>query len=247
MTIQLPEFDGDPAFWKPDDEAIRQLQSADLLLLNGAGYESWPGWVTLPQDSPLDTSRGFLDRLLPLEDQVPHQHGPGGDHSHGDVAFTTWLDPSLAAEQAAAIEQRLSRLLPEQAAEYRKHLAGLSARLDDLDRRLRDALDVLGDRPILFSHPVYQYLANRYGLNGISVHWEPGQAPGAGDWIELRQILQRHPARIMLWEDTPLQSTADDLHRLGIESVVFHTLALPPEDGDFFDGMDANLRRLQVR
>ncbi|MBT8058592.1 MAG: metal ABC transporter substrate-binding protein [Gammaproteobacteria bacterium] len=244
VTIRMPDFDGDPAFWKPDDDEIRSLQQADLLLLNGAGYDSWQGWVTLPQDSPLDTSQEFRDRLVPVDDRAQHQHGPGGEHSHGDVAFTTWLDPTLAALQAEAVMRGLARLLPEHEPAYRKRLGELTGRLQELDRRLGEALAVFEDQPLLFSHPVYQYLAEHYGLDGVSLHWEPDLEPGAGDWIALQRILQRHPARYMLWEDAPLDSTADRLRELGIIPVVFQTLALPPEAGDYFGGMEANIGRL---
>jgi zinc transport system substrate-binding protein len=246
VAVRLPRFDGDPAYWQPDSESIRLLQSADLLLLNGAGYESWLGWVTLPQDSPLDTSQNARDRLVSVEDQVPHQHGPGGQHSHGGVAFTTWLDPSMAAEQATAIERGLSPLFPLQASAYRERLVHLKARLEDLDHRLASTLSTLGDQPVVFSHPVYQYLARRYGLNAVSVHWEPDRTPAARDWIELQRLLRRHPARVMLWEDFPLETTARRLRELGVEPVVFQTLALPPERGDYFEAMEANIRRVSA-
>jgi zinc transport system substrate-binding protein len=246
-TVRIPEFNGDPAFWKPDGEQTRALQQADLLLLNGAGYESWRDWVTLSQESLQDTSRGFSDRLIAMNDAPVHQHGPGGEHSHGELAFTTWLDPLLAAEQAAAAKRGLDRLLPQHEREFQGRLQELTDQLQELDRELAEALEVLGDQPVIFSHPVYQYLAGRYGLDGVSVHWEPDREPGTGDWIELQRHLQRHPARFMLWEDAPLEAVAERLRELGLEPLVFHTLALPPAEGDYFDGMKANIERLQLR
>ena len=44
-------------------------------------------------------SAGFADRYIEGETYT-HSHGPGGDHEHGELAFTTWLDPTLAVEQA---------------------------------------------------------------------------------------------------------------------------------------------------
>jgi len=41
-------MEGDPVNWKPGSEAIARMQSADLVILNGAGYETWLGWVSLP-------------------------------------------------------------------------------------------------------------------------------------------------------------------------------------------------------
>lgn len=245
--ITLPEIDGDPANWRPGAEDIAQMQSASLVILNGAGYESWLDWVTVDEKRLLDTSAPFADRLIPLTGQTVHQHGPEGEHSHGGTAFTTWLDPGLAAEQATAIELALSRLYPGQADRYRRNLDSLTARLEDLDLALRDAFSGLQEQPLFFSHPVYQYLEARYGLDGVSVHWEPGADPGAVAWVDFQKALREHPAKVMIWEDAPAETTAERLERLGIRPVIFHTVSNPPAEGDYFDAMQANVERLLLR
>lgn len=243
--IVLPEIDGDPAFWAPSAEQIQLMQSADLVLLNGAGYESWLDWVTLDRDRLLDTSAGFTDQLIELKDTLTHQHGPAGKHAHPEIAFTTWLDPGLAMEQAEAVAAALESLAPDQAKRLRNNLSSLQSRLSDLDRELADTFAVLGDQPILFSHPVYQYLQRRYGLNGVSLHWEPDAEPSASAWIELQKILQQHPAMIMLWEDEPLPSTAARLSELGVQSIVFRTASNRPGKSDYFDVISGNEQRLR--
>ncbi len=245
--IVLPEIEGDPAFWAPSAEQIQLLQSADLVLLNGAGFESWLDWVTLDRDRLLDTSAGLTDKLIELEDMAAHQHGPEGEHSHPGIAFTSWLDPRLAMEQAAAVAAALESLAPDQSERFRNNLAALQSKLSDLDRELEDTFAALGDRPILFSHPVYQYLQRRYGLNGVSLHWEPDAEPSASAWIEFQKILQQHPAAIMLWEEEPLSSTATRLSELGVRSIVFPTASNRPGQGDYFDvfyGVNMNLSLL---
>ena len=243
--IVFPQIEGDPTFWAPSAEQIQLMQSADLVLLNGAGYESWLDWVTLDRDRLLDTSAGFTDQLIELEDTLTHQHGPAGEHAHPEIAFTTWLDPGLAVEQAEAVAAALESLAPDQAKRFRNNLSSLQSRLSDLDRELADTFAVLGDQPILFSHPVYQYLQRRYGLNGVSLHWEPDAEPSASAWIELQKILQQHPAMIMLWEDEPLPSTAARLSELGVQSIVFRTASNRPGKGDYFDVISGNEQRLR--
>ena len=208
-------MEGDPANWKPGAEAIARMQSADLVILNGAAYESWLGWVSLPNEILLDTSEGIRDRLIPMENETVHQHGPQGEHSHQGLAFTIWLDPALAMEQARAIERAISELVPENRQAHQAGLASLEARLSALDEALRLAFETLGDQEVIFSHPVYQYLAARYGLNGVSMHWEPGEDPGIKAWIDFREILRRHPALWMIWEDEPGDKTASQLEAIG--------------------------------
>lgn len=244
--IVFPEIEGDPAFWAPSADHIQIMQSASLVLLNGAGYESWLDWVTLDRGRLLDTSAGFTDKLIELEDTLTHQHGPAGEHAHQGTAFTTWLDPRLAMKQAGAVAAALESLALDQAERFRNNLSVLQSQLSDLDRELVDTFAALDNQAILFSHPVYQYLQRRYGLNGVSLHWEPDAEPGTRAWIELQKILLEHPAVIMLWEAEPLSSTAARLSELGVQSIVFQTASNHPGQGDYFDILTGNAKRLRT-
>jgi zinc transport system substrate-binding protein len=93
----------DPAYWSPEPEIIAEYQQADLILLNGAGYAAWTANATLPRSRLVNTTAALTDQLIPVQSTVTHTHGPSGDHSHGDTAFTTWLDPGIAIEQARAV------------------------------------------------------------------------------------------------------------------------------------------------
>ena len=245
--VIFPPMEGDPVNWKPGSEAIARMQSADLVILNGAGYETWLGWVSLPDGILLDTSAGIGDRLIPLQEETVHQHGPEGEHSHQGFAFTIWLDPTLAMEQASVFEQAISELVPQNQQAHRARLATLQARLAALDEELRIAFEAVGGQPLVFSHPVYQYLAARYGLNGVSVHWEPGEDPGIKAWIDFQNVLRSHPAELMIWEDEPGDVTADQLEQFGIKAIPFHTASNLPEGSDYFEVMNANLDRLNTR
>lgn len=169
--------DVDPAFWSPGSETIADYQQADLILLNGAGYAQWIQRATLSPSRLVDTSAALAEKLLPVDDTITHSHGPGGDHSHQDTAFTTWLKMDHAITQARAVFTALVRLRPEQEADFRERLNDLEQDLGELDKRLKNVAERIGDHPILFSHPVYQYLVWGYGLNGRSVHWEPDEMP----------------------------------------------------------------------
>jgi zinc transport system substrate-binding protein len=100
-------------------------------------------------------------------------------------------------------------------------------------------------RPILFSHPVYQYLIRRYGLRAKSLHWEPDQMPSSERWEELNTLLTQHPAQWLVWEAAPSEEIVQRLQKLGIQSVVFDPCANTPPDGDFMDIMHRNVDTLK--
>jgi len=244
VDVILPDIEGDPAMWRPGPEDIALLQRADRVLLNGAGYESWLDWVTLPTERLVDTSASFQEQLIPLEHETVHQHGPAGKHSHTGNAFTVWLDPQLAIAQARNVEQALSDLAPGHRDSNRENLAQLQKRLEELDEHQQRTFEALVEQPLLFSHPVYQYLERRYGLDGYSLHWEPDQEPGDKAWIDFANTLRDHPAEIMIWEDAPLPSTLARLEEMGLTVVPYVTAGNRPDSGDYFDVMASNLANI---
>lgn len=247
VRVEFPApADEDPAFWSPAPETIVAYQKADLILLNGAGYAKWVERASLPASRTVDTSAKIEKRLIETEG-VTHAHGPAGDHSHGETAFTTWLDLTLAVEQARAISVFLSRSWPQDQESFELGFKALEIELLNLDERWRAIVAEDPERPLLGSHPVYQYLAARLGLNLVSLHWEPGEMPDDRAWRELESLLESHPSRCMLWEGEPLSAVVERLQRLGVESVVFDPCANTPDDGhDFLDVMESNTRSLEA-
>lgn len=121
-----------------------------------------------------------------------------------------------AVAQAQAVRDALIRRRPESAADFNQRFDRLAAELKDLDRQLTDVTKESASTPLIFSHPVYQYLTRRYGLNGQAVHWEPDASPTAEQWAAPKGILVNHPAHWMIWEGTPDRRTVDELKGFGL-------------------------------
>lgn len=245
VTLPMP-VDIDPAFWSPKTEDIVDLQKADMILLNGANYAKWLPKVSLPIFKLVNTSAEFRDAYIALNEGVTHNHGSGGKHSHTGIAFTTWLDLSLAEKQATAVLKALSRKKPNLNAVFVQNFMPLQQTLLDLDKKLTEIGNALNGQALLASHPVYQYMKSRYRINLESVHWEPEDAPTDEQWNALKQILENHPAKWMLWEGEPTIETVLALEKLGIKSIVFSPVANAPKAGDFLTVMNNNIERLKA-
>jgi zinc transport system substrate-binding protein len=235
----------DPADWTPAPDEIAAFQAADLILLNGLDHAGWVQRASLPKNKKLDTSASFRDRLIELPAEINHIHGPKGAHVHARTAKTTWLDPLLAIEQARAIADALARIRPEHSASFLVRFAALEADLQRLDAQFTEATEAIGEAPVLFSHPVYQYFERRYRVNGESVHWEPNAPPTPKMWRELDSILSNHPSQLMIWEATPGEETIRRLDSLGVSTVVLAPCANTPEEGDWIAIMLQNAAHLK--
>ncbi len=247
IEVRFPaDVSGDPAYWRPAPEDVSAMQQADAIVLNGASYEAWLKNVSLPSSKLIDTSVGFNELLIPLAEETTHSHGLEGEHEHSGTAFTTWLDMNLAVEQARATAAAFTALWPEYETEFRRSLAELEKDLLALDEQIKSTVLAAQDRPVIFSHPVYQYLQQRYGINGKSVHWEPDAVPDEAMWQELVALCSEHPAKWMIWEGEPLPETVERLRSMGLESVVFAPCAGRPPGRDFLEMMKINLEALGI-
>jgi len=246
IDVRFPAPAGvDPAFWKPSAETIIVYQNADLILLNGAAYAKWVPNATLPEARVVNTTAALQAEYIELSDALLHAHGPDGEHSHAGTAFTTWLDPLMAVEQARAVKNAIQQLLPERAKELESRFTGLEADLRELDRQMQELANKKGETLLVASHPVYQYLARRYKLQLQSVHWEPDEIPNADALKSLDTLLKQHSAKWMIWEGTPVDDSVKMLNEKGIQSIVFAPCGNVPQAGDYLSVMRDNLRNLR--
>ena len=235
----------DPAFWTPDVDTVGDYQDADLILLNGANYAKWINKVSLPRRRLVNTSAGFAENYIDAGSGAEHSHGSGAAHAHAGVAFTTWLDLQQAVLQADSIRQAIIKKRPQLKADVDKNFAGLEGDLLALDAELKSIIAGNQNQALLASHPVYQYLARRYGVNLRSVMWEPDKYPDRSQWKTLENLVRAQAAKWMLWEGTPAAESVEQLKQMAIGSIVFDPCANLPAQGDFLSVMKKNLVALK--
>lgn len=235
----------DPADWHPTPEDISGFQNADAILLNGAGYASWTATASLPNARTHATSSDARDEWITIEESDVHTHGPKGEHSHALVASTTWLDPEIAIAQLDSVRAVLVSLAPEHQEQFASNARAMERRIIEVSADLEQAVNAAPTTPVLFSHPVYQYLTRRFGMNARSVHWEPDEMPTPEAWAALEKLLQTHPAAWMIWESQPNPALAERLAAHGVGSVVLDPGGAQPSSGDFIDGIRENAGTLR--
>jgi len=246
-TVVFPApADVDPAYWMPDAEVISDYQRADLILLNGANYAKWVTKVSLPRFRMVNTSEAFKNMYIEAAEILTHSHGAEGKHAHEALAFTTWIDFSLAAEQAKVIAKALNRKKPSLEEIFQRNYQELEKDLLKLDRDMKALVSKDISKRFTVSHPVYDYLARGYGLNIKSVHWEPDEVVDDRQLMELQNILKDHPAKWMIWEGEPIKESVEKLKAIGMESVVFDPCGNTPDQGNFISMMQQNVENLKA-
>lgn len=245
VDVQFPAEDSDdPSYWKPNIDDISIMQNADLIILNGAGYEKWLSTISVPTTKIINSLKGLDEQLIKIDDKVTHSHGLEGEHEHSETAFTTWLDFKLCIKQAEVIKDGLILLIPSNIEEIEQNFLSLKSDLVSIDTKMQETASNLKDKILYASHPVYQYLSKAYHLNIISEHFEPDEMLSEKMWNGLSNKLENAPSDIMLWEDKPLPEIEKKLNALGVRIAVFNPCANKPETGDFLSVMNSNIEGL---
>lgn len=241
VLFDVPEG-RDPAFWRPGLKEIGEIQSADLIVLNGAGFAEWTTKVSLPRSRLVDTSDGFSNAFIATE-SITHSHGTDGEHSHTGTASYTWLDFEQAARQATALAEAMKRRLPA-LEDVDERLAALVSDLKTLDDTAGDVGSALAGKTILTTHPRYQYFARAYGLAVDSFDWAAGAMPTDEQWRRLAERVDGTDATVLIWEAAPPDAALSRAEEMGLASVVLSPLAARPETGDFLSVMSDALASL---
>lgn len=160
----------EPHDWEPTVRQVEEARSADMLVYNGAGFETWV--ENIGGKFVVNTSEGI--ELLSAEEEE-HEEGEeegeeGDEHGHGAFDPHIWLDPVLARQQVENIRAGLVKVDPENADYYNANAARFSQELAELDAFIESELASCEKTDFIAFHEAFSYFANRYGLTQHAVH-----------------------------------------------------------------------------
>ncbi|MCB9742589.1 MAG: zinc ABC transporter substrate-binding protein [Alphaproteobacteria bacterium] len=217
----------DPPAWQPEGAAIAALADADLLVANGQGYEAWMATAALPHSRVVDSSAEVAP--IPLSGRT-HSHG-GEAHSHSGPDPHTWMDPQSYLRQALAVRAALVERWPEYKERFDANQATLEPALVALDAELEQALAPAHGLSMAASHPAFNYLARRYGLDLRSFDLDPqAPDPAGAEAVAAWAAAQERP--VLWWESPPSEAVTAALPQ-GIEHLFVDPLEQPPEGGEY--------------
>ena len=162
-----------------------------------------------------------------------------------------WLDPQRYSDVAKAISERLSRVDPDNKADYQKNAKAFEDRLAALSAEFTTALATCERRDIVTSHAAFGYLSKRFGMSQVAINGlSPDQEPKAADIAEVSNYARAHGVTTIYAETLVSPAIAK-----AVATEAGATLAtLDPIEGltdqsrgkDYFQVMRSNLTTLQA-
>lgn len=250
----------EPHDWEPTAQDLMLLESADVLVYNGAGMEGWLEEIVDSVKNPnlilLEASQGIALLAGDRHDHDEHdghdEHDHDHNHDHGVFDPHVWLSPALAAEQVKLIEEGLSKAAPELQENFKKNAASYIAELEALDQRFKETLSPYKGKPFVTQHAAFAYLANEYQLvqqpiAGLS----PDIEPSAERMADIVEYARKHEIKTIFFESLVSSKVASVIaDEIGAETAVLHPLETLTEEEEaagnhYIQLMEHNLRALE--
>lgn len=160
---------GDPHVYEPKPSDVKKITSANLILMNGLGFEGWmERLIAAAQHEGISTvCTEHIHPRLVLEDTLvrdPH----------------AWHSVSNAKIYIRNIANALIKIDPKNESYYEENTRKYLEELTNLDESIRRSVDKvdLQKRKIITAHDAFGYFGNSYGIQflspqGVSTESEP--------------------------------------------------------------------------
>lgn len=189
-VVTLVGANADAHLFQPTPADARALARADLVFVNGLGFE---GWV-----DRLVRASGYRGPVVvATEGIMPRRIGPVVDPH-------AWQDLGHARTYVANILAALQRARPAQAANFRQRAEDYLARIGRLEQSLREALDGIPreQRRVITSHDAFGYLGAAYGITLLAPRgWSTETEPSAAGVAAIVRQVRRDQVRALLVEN----------------------------------------------
>ena len=169
VTLLVP-MGADPHDWEPTIRDTERLQKADMIIVNGIGYEHWLNSLELSDIAGIlvDTSNGISTLDSANHDEEKHddhakEDGHDDEDNHGVLDPHIWLNPVFAQLQVKNIANALSNSDPTNKNYYQSNAAIYNQKLNLLDTKIRTELSGCKTDFITF-HDAFSYFSEEYGL-----------------------------------------------------------------------------------
>lgn len=157
----------EPHDFEPKAKDLTTLENADLLVLNGAGMESWSdnvlNIINNKKLKVVDTSKG-VDIIKISEESNSKEE----EHHHG-LDPHIWLSPSMAKIQSKNIKDALVEIDSSNKDYYEKNYENFSKELDKISEEYKDKFATVKNKNFITGHETFGYLCREFGLNQYAV------------------------------------------------------------------------------
>jgi zinc/manganese transport system substrate-binding protein len=237
VTSIVSDPNADPHEYESDTNDAREFASANYVIVNGVGYDSWA-------DKLLSASTNSNRKVLDVGTLVGKQEG---DNPH------LWYNPVYVNMAAKQMEEDMIALDPSHASDYEANYQTLQTSLAEYQDRIQSIAKQFGDTKVAATEDIFAYLATAANLNLISPPAfteavAEGNDPPAQSIVEFQNQLKSGQVKVLVYNEQTVTPLTESMKKLAADEgipVIGITETIQPPDASFQDWMNAELINLE--
>jgi len=231
----------EPHDWEPSIQELKRIQQADIIIINGMGFEKW-----FEDIKKFNSNIPIIDSSIGIniikEINI--------DNSHLDDSLTDphiWLNPSMAKIQVKNIADALSKNDPENQNYYQKNMQSYNQELELLDYEIKNDLSQCNHN-FIASHNAFSYFADEYSLiqNTVVSSNDPEAEPTSQTIVNLINLAKKNDIKIIFTEEGIDPRTSKIIaNEIGGKVLTLSPLEIGDKNFTYVDRMKQNLFNLK--
>lgn len=232
-VTQLIPFGIEPHDWEPTVKDLQNMQNAELIIINGIGFESWVNDFASTNTDVIivDTSKGITnDSLVTQAD--PH----------------IWLNPVMVQQQIKNIADALMEIDPENREYYNANANSYILRIEQLDQKITNELLQCEKKDFVAFHSAFSYFAAQYGLTQHTIleSNEPHDEPTSQNLENIINLAKSLDIDVIFTEEAVDTRTSQVIaDEIGGTVLVLSPLEIGDQNTDYIAKMEQNLANLK--
>jgi zinc/manganese transport system substrate-binding protein len=238
VTSVVTDPNADPHSYESSSDDARAFATADYVVLNGAGYDTWA--TKLLAGNPTAKRKVFtVADLLGAKD---------GDNPH------FWYNPDDVTKVTDQVEADLKSLAPAANAYIDTQRHVFDTAMASYRNRLAAIKAKFGGSPVASTESIFVYLAQYLGLNVISPPEfmkavAEGNDPPAPSVAQFQDQIAKKQAKVLVYNSQTSTAVTTNIKKLATQAgipTVSVTETIQPADAPFEQWFDGQLVRLQT-
>ncbi|MGQ0377323.1 MAG: metal ABC transporter substrate-binding protein [Nitrososphaerota archaeon] len=235
-VTQLIPFGIEPHDWEPTVKDLQKMQQADLIVINGIGFENWANdFASINTDVIIvDTSKGITTNENNLVNHPTDPH--------------IWLNPVMAKKQVQNIADALMEIDPANKEYYNTNANSYILRLEGLDEKIKQELSQCTKNDFISFHSAFTYFADQYGLvqHSILESNEPHDEPTSQNLENMINLATSLDIDVIFTEEAVDTRTSEVIaDEIGGTVLVLSPLEIGDKNTDYIEKMEQNLLHLK--
>ena len=237
VTDVVSDPNADPHEYSSNTNTARAFASANYVILNGAGYDSWG-------DKLLSASSNNNRKVLRVADLLGKKEG---DNPH------FWYSSAYVNQVVSQMEQDLIKIDPADKSYFQQQYVTLQTALTDYQSRIAGIKQRFSGVKVAAIEDIVTYLTDAAGLDLISPPAfiqavAEGNDPPTNSVVEFQQQLQSGQPKVLVYNEQTITPLTDSIKKLATDQgipIVGITETIQPPGTTFQGWMNSEVVNLQ--